>query len=177
MSAEIHLVIGGGRSGKSRFALTLAESRAGTKGFVATSPLIDDEMLRRAQKHKLERSGRGWTTIEEETDLAKALATSTFDTLVVDCLTLWINNLMFHAQKRGEVMEEEQVAELTHRLIDATEPRKTVIFVTNEVGMSIVPENAIARHFRDLSGTCNQIVAAAANQVHLIHCGIPTRLK
>ena len=98
--------------------------------------------------------------------------------LLVDCLTLWINNVMFEAEQRGEGVSEESVAALCHELIHACrEHGGTVILVTNEVGMGIVPENACARHYRDLAGRANQVIARECNQVVLVVCGQPLTIK
>jgi adenosylcobinamide kinase/adenosylcobinamide-phosphate guanylyltransferase len=174
------LVTGGSRSGKSAYAQKLAESLPGARAFVATAPLIDEEMRDRVLRHQKARAGSaGWSTIEEPVALARALGDARrFDVLLVDCLTLWINNLMFEAEKQGRKIEEEEIEQLCRELLNALSGHPgTVVFVTNEVGMGIVPENALARRYRDLVGRCNQTIAGGADMVTFVACGIPLHLK
>ena len=177
--ARVILVTGGSRSGKSRHALTLAESLPGPRAFVATCPPLDDEMRERIRKHRAARRDAAWQTIEEPTDLARVLgASAEFEVVLVDCLTLWVGNLMHEADERGEQMGEDEIEQCCRAVLEACAKRSgAVLFVTNEVGMGIVPENALARRFRDLAGRCNQMVAAAADEVILMVCGIPQPLK
>ncbi len=176
--AEIVLVTGGARSGKSRYAQELAESCSGQKLFVATCPVIDPEMEERIKRHCDDRAQKGWQTVEEGLDLADVLASHPESKVVlIDCLTLWINNLLFDAEA-GKEIDEDSIAFLSKKIIKACQERKgTVLFVTNEVGMGIVPENALARKYRDLVGRCNQEFAAAAYKVVQMVCGIPTTIK
>ncbi len=178
--ARVILVTGGSRSGKSAHAQKLAESLPGSRAFVATAPIIDEEMRERVARHQKARArAEGWNTIEEPVALARALGDARrFDVLLVDCLTLWINNLMYEAEKEGRKIEEEEIERLCRELLDACSARPgTVIFVTNEVGMGIVPENALARRYRDLVGRCNQTIAGGADVVTFVACGIPLDLK
>ncbi len=177
--SRIILVTGGTRSGKSRYALNLAESLPGPRAFIATCPVTDDEMKRRIEAHRRERESAGWTTIEEETDLAGAMAgAKAYSVIVVDCLTLWINNLMYTAEADGREPSETDIARLTGDLVQSCgHLAGTVIFVTNEVGMGIVPEHRSARLFRDLVGRCSQIIAANADAVVFIVCGVPMTIK
>ena len=177
--AEIILIIGGSRSGKSAFAERTAEARPGPRAYVATCPVIDPETEERIRKHREARRGKGWETIEETADLAGVIRRSEgCRVLLVDCLTLWINNLLYEAEKRGEVFNEEAAAGRCRELIDASRAFPgTVIFVTNELGMGIVPDNETARRFRDVAGRCNQEIAAAADTVTLVVSGIPLNLK
>ena len=178
--AHVILVTGGSRSGKSAYAQKLAESLPGTRAFVATAPIIDEEMRERVLRHQQARArSTGWNTIEEPVELAQALSNARrFDVLLVDCLTLWINNLMYEAEKRSQTIAEEEIEQLCGGLLNACSGRPgTVIFVTNEVGMGIVPENALARRYRDLVGRCNQAIAAGADAVTFVACGIPLHLK
>ncbi len=173
----VTLITGGARSGKSRHALRLAESTAGPRTFIATCPAVDAEMRERIERHRREREGRGWATIEEETDLAGALARAE-GVALVDCLTLWVNNLVHAADLRGEALGEDTVAALAADAVAAAADRpEDALFVTNEVGMGIVPDNAAARRFRDLAGRCNQVAAAAADRVLLLVSGIPHPIK
>jgi adenosylcobinamide kinase/adenosylcobinamide-phosphate guanylyltransferase len=176
--AEMILVTGGCRSGKSSFALATAEEQNGSRLFVATCPLIDEELRQRAARHQAERKGRGWKTEEETLDLAAVLNEAAEDIILVDCLTLWINNLMYEADCAEAPITEDEVARRTEEVVAAGRRRPgTVLFVTNETGMGVTPANAAARLFRDLAGRCNQVMAAGCEQVHLLTCGIPTRIK
>ena len=177
--AEIIFITGGCRSGKSAYAQKLAEALAGPRAFVATCPILDDEMRDRIRKHRRARQKRRWRTIEEPVDLPGALRSAKkFKVVLVDCLTLWINNLMYEAEKRGKTISEESVALLCKRLLTACrEHPGMIIFVTNEVGMGIVPENPVCRLFCDLAGRCSQIIAQASNRMVLMVCGQPFELK
>ncbi|MBU2227069.1 MAG: bifunctional adenosylcobinamide kinase/adenosylcobinamide-phosphate guanylyltransferase [Proteobacteria bacterium] len=177
--AEIHLITGGSRSGKSAYAQKLAESLTGPRAYVATCPVIDQETAERIRKHREARRATAWETIEEGVDLAGAVQRAgACRVLLVDCLTLWANNLLYAAQKKGEIFTEEAMAERCRELIDACGAFPgTVVFVTNELGMGIVPDNEQARLFRDCAGRCNQMMAAAAETVTLIVSGLPLLLK
>lgn len=176
--SHIVLVTGGCRSGKSRFALALAESLPGPRLYVATCPVLDDEMRQRVARHQEERAGRGWETLEETTDLAEVIAPSSHRVILIDCLTLWINNLLYRAEQQGRLMEEKEISAACERVLDVSLlGDRTLVFVTNEVGSGIVPENPLARKFRDLEGRCNQLMAAKANEVVLVVCGIPMWVK
>lgn len=177
--AEIILITGGSRSGKSAFAQKRAEALSGPRAYIATCPVIDPEMEERIAKHREARRGKGWVTIEETVDLAGVIRRAgTYRMLLVDCLTLWINNLLYEAEKRGGIFTEEAAANRCRELIDACGAfGGTVIFVTNELGMGIVPDNETARRFRDIAGRCNQEIAAAADTVTLVVSGIPLHLK
>jgi adenosylcobinamide kinase/adenosylcobinamide-phosphate guanylyltransferase len=174
--ADIILVTGGARSGKSSFALQLAETFAGRKAYIATSPVIDSELEERVKRHRREREGRGWHTFEEQSELAALIEErADFDVLLVDCLTLWVNNLMY---LYGERASEDLIAEKCASLLAACRTHGgKILFVTNEVGMGIVPENDIARRYRDLIGRCNQMIASEAATVFLVSCGIPMQIK
>ena len=178
--ARIVLVTGGCRSGKSAFAQGLAESLPGRRVYVATCPVVDGEMRQRIRKHQEARAASHWDTIEEPMRLDSALLSAgNYDVVLVDCLTLWINNLMYQPRQRnGQDVSEEQVAQRCGEVLAvACKHPGTVVFVTNEVGMGVVPENALARRYRDLVGRCNQVIAAGADIVALISCGIPLFLK
>ena len=177
--AKIVLVTGGSRSGKSRHALRLAESLGLRRAFVATCPPLDVEMKARIARHQADRAATGWDTIEEPIEIARVLAEDkTHDVLLVDCLTLWISNLMHEARPAGRRISEDDVSRLAGELLAACRARAgVVIFVANEVGLGVVPAKAAARLFRDLSGRCNQTIAAGADSVVLITCGLPLTLK
>ena len=163
------LIGGGSRSGKSRFALELAQRKGSRPGFIATAQALDDEMRDRIQKHRGERGDR-FTTIEEPIDLAGAIQKSVdagCDAVVVDCLTLWVSNLLLSDR---EVDSAPVIAA-------ANATSATIILVTNEVGCGIVPENAMARRFRDLAGWLNQRIAQDAQEVYWTVFGVPMKVK
>ena len=163
------LILGGARSGKSRYALDLVEKAAPSRLFVATASPGDAEMAERIKRHQAER-GEGWTTLEVERDLAAALGEARDGRAVlVDCLTLWLANVL----QAGRDVEAETDALL------AVLPRleAPAVLVANEVGLGIVPENALARAFRDHAGRLNQRVAAAAQRVVFVAAGLPLTLK
>jgi len=176
---KIILVTGGGRSGKSAWAQKTAESISGRRVFIATCPVIDDEMSERIRKHREARDKRDWHTIEEPLDIACALDSShDFSAALVDCLTLWINNLMYRAEKENTSLTETDVALQCRRIVEAAKRHPgTVLFVTNEVGMGIIPENAQARLYRDLAGRCNQVIAQAGDSVVLMVSGLPVIIR
>jgi adenosylcobinamide kinase/adenosylcobinamide-phosphate guanylyltransferase len=171
---KITLVTGGVRSGKSRCALSYAQSKDGTKLFIATAVPFDDEMKTRVDNHRLER-GKLFETVEEPYDLASAiaLAGSRYSIAVVDCLTVWMGNLFYkYEQNLGLIYSE------IDRFITAlSNAQSEVIIVTNEVGWGIVPENKLAREFRDMNGLLNQKVAAVADNVILSVSGIQINIK
>jgi adenosylcobinamide kinase/adenosylcobinamide-phosphate guanylyltransferase len=173
------LITGGARSGKSAYAQNLAEALRGPRAFVATCPVTDAEMAERVERHRQARAANAWRTREEPIDLPDALAqTADCPTVLVDCLTLWINNLMYRAAEHGRAVSEDDVRLRCRALIEAVQRhRGTVIFVSGEVGLGIVPENPEARLFRDLLGRCNQLLATEADQVTFVACGLPLHLK
>lgn len=176
--AEIVLVTGGARSGKSDYALNRAEQIGGSKCFVATCEVLDQEMAERVRKHRQDRDGSLWTTVEETLAVASVIGRNKYDVYLIDCLTLWISNVMAEFEQRGAVCGEVAIAEEITSIIDnALELSGTVVVVSNEVGMGIVPDNALARKYRDLVGLCNRMVAAAAAEVVLVSCGIPLHIK
>ena len=166
----IDFVLGGARSGKTRLALSRAEASGLVPVYVATATADDAEMAARVAAHRAER-GLGWTTLEEPLDLAAALARSAAPDriLVVDCLTLWLSNLMF--AERDVEAETVALVEALRQLAGPT------ILVSNEVGLGIVPDNALARRFRDQQGRLNQVVAAAADRVTFVAAGLALVMK
>lgn len=172
------LVTGGTRSGKSVFAQTLAEEIDGSRCFIATCPVTDEEMAARIKKHQQSRGTGVWSTVEETLAIADVVSRDEYDLYLVDCLTLWISNLMMERSSTPAGCSEEFIETITGQLLKAVSAiRATVIFVTNEVGTGIVPDNELARRYRDLVGTCNRIVAAAADEAVLVSCGLPLYLK
>ncbi len=177
--AQIILVSGGSRSGKSEFAQTMSEKTFGTRLFVATSPVTDEEMAQRIQKHREQRDVALWQTVEEQINLVSILQENRErEVILIDCLTLWINNLMYAGQCKSQLVDEAVISkEIGKVLFSARTCTGKIIFVTNEVGLGIVPDNREARLFRDLVGRCNQHVGAQADEVYLVSCGIPLQLK
>ncbi len=176
---KLILVTGGTRSGKSGFAQNLAESLEGPRYFIATCPKVDPEMDDRIRRHQQERDVGEWRTIEEEVDLGSIFGRVRDSRVcLVDCLTLWVNNLLFREEQAGRILTEQRMRNHCEEFIEQLKKYAgTTICVTNEVGMGIVPENAAARLYRDLVGSCNQIIAQAADEVVLVSCGIPLVLK
>lgn len=177
--ARIVLLTGGGRSGKSGYAQAQAEAQAGPRVYIATCPVLDDEMRERIRKHREMRAPADWETLEEPVDLAGALRrTATAPVHLIDCLTLWLNNLLYQAELQGGRVTEADVAARCRELLSAgRELPGTLYIVTNEVGLGIIPENALARLFRDLAGRANQVVAAGADEVIFMVSGLPLVLK
>jgi len=172
---KVILVTGGCRSGKSNYARNLGESLGAERVLVATCPVTDDEMRRRIEIHQQARRDRGWRTVEEETDLVAAIEQNgDADVLLIDCVTLWVNNLMFHDD---DITETDVAARCDEVLRASRNVNATVIFVTNEVGSGIVPENELARRYRDRVGRANQTLAAGADAVTLLVSGVPLRVK
>lgn len=173
MSHTLTLVTGGSRSGKSRYAMETALQDT-NRVFIATAQAFDKEMQARVQAHRAERSDR-FQTIEEPTDLAGAIGNVPVNTdiILVDCLTVWIGNLM-HKHGTDITADLPEISALLHLL---ESPPSNIILVTNEVGCGIIPENAMARRFRDLTGRVNQLVAGRADRVMLCVSGIPIVIK
>ncbi len=157
----------------------MAEQIGGQKIFIATCPHTDPEMDERIRRHRQDRQGRGWQTVEEPVQLTEQLRSFRQGyTVLVDCLTLWVNNLMYAAGQENSELTEDQAAEAAQQLADtASSCTGTVILVTNETGSGIVPDNAMARYYRDLVGRCNQVIAGQADQVFLVTCGIARQIK
>ena len=164
------LVLGGARSGKSRYAESLVQGQDGACIYLATAEAGDEEMAERIRAHQ-ERRGRRWKTVEVPFDLVAGLeaAVGRDRCVLVDCLTLWLSNLM----AAGRDIDAET------RLLTAALPNLAgrAVFVSNEVGLGIVPDNALARRFRDLAGRLNQAVAGAAQSVVFMAAGLPIHLK
>ncbi|WP_020185011.1 bifunctional adenosylcobinamide kinase/adenosylcobinamide-phosphate guanylyltransferase [Methylopila sp. 73B] len=167
----VTLVLGGARSGKSRFAEGLVTATGLDLVYVATAQAFDDEMRERIARHRADRAGEGWRTVEAPLALAGVVAAESAPgtALLVDCLTLWLTNVML-----ADLDVEREVDGLLVALGAAQAP---VVLVSNEVGYGIVPENALARAFRDHQGRLNQLVAAIADRVTLVAAGLPLNLK
>jgi adenosylcobinamide kinase/adenosylcobinamide-phosphate guanylyltransferase len=163
----ITLITGGARSGKSRYALDEVDE-SGPFTYIATAELLDGEMRERAARHRTERGSR-WQTIEEPYEVGARLV-ELKGVVVVDCLTMWLSNWM----SRDETQLEKEIESLCSAFLTAP---CHIRAITNEVGSSIVPDNALARRFRDWAGIMNQRVAAAADEVYLMVCGIALKIK
>jgi adenosyl cobinamide kinase/adenosyl cobinamide phosphate guanylyltransferase len=167
-SAPVTFVLGGARSGKSRHAEGLVTAMPGPWHYIATAQALDAEMRARIRTHQAQR-GTGWITVEAPLDLASALAAASDRPMLVDCLTLWLTNLML-AGHNLKVATAALDAALDSRLA-------TTVLVANEVGLGIVPDNGLARAFRDAAGQLNQHVAARATTVIFMVAGVALRLK
>lgn len=167
----LRLVIGGARAGKSSLAARLAASTGLPVTFVATAQALDEEMARRIARHRDERP-EGWRTVEEPVDLLGALERSGDDAVVVDCLTLWVSNLVLAGLTDADV-ESRAEAAAEH---GAARTPPTLV-VTNEVGMGVHPASDLGRRFRDLLGRVNSIWAGRAEQVLLVVAGRALRLE
>jgi adenosylcobinamide kinase / adenosylcobinamide-phosphate guanylyltransferase len=165
---KLTFVIGGARSGKSRFAEGLIATLPPPWRYVATAEAGDEEMAARIEAHR-ERRGRSWHTTEAPRDLQSALAKGDGPPVLVDCLTLWLSNLML-----AEADIEAEIDKLDEVLAATTAP---TVVVSNEVGLGIVPDFPLGRRFRDMQGILNQRVAARADRVILMTAGLPLALK
>jgi adenosylcobinamide kinase/adenosylcobinamide-phosphate guanylyltransferase len=166
-SGRLTLVLGGARSGKSRYAESLVMALPSPWLYVATAEARDSEMAERVAVHQ-GRRGPSWTTVETPRDVAGALANANKPALV-DCLTLWLSNVLL-----AEADVDAEIEHLDGALARAAAP---IVLVANEVGSGIVPDNALGRRFRDLQGLLNQRIAARADRVVLVVAGLPLTLK
>jgi adenosylcobinamide kinase/adenosylcobinamide-phosphate guanylyltransferase len=169
---ELLFVLGGARSGKSSFAQRYAETHYASRLFLATAQILDDEMAERVRRHK-EARGPKWDVLEEPFELPAALRSHPIpgQVVLVDCLTLWLSNILLEkGEDQARFYEEDLLKALSIR-------QGPVILVSNEVGLGIVPENPLGRIFRDLAGRLNQRVASAADHVVFMAAGIPWVLK
>lgn len=165
---RVILVLGGARSGKSRFAEGLARGSGDAKTYIATAEPFDDEMRQRIARHRQQRAEDGWTTIEAPLD-PPAVISAAQGVVLLDCVTVWLGNLMHHDKDIRAAVNDLSAA--------LRESAARVILVSNEVGLSIVPENAMARRFRDEQGLANQRLAELADEVYLVAAGLPLKLK
>jgi len=167
--ARLALVLGGARSGKSRYAEALVEACPAPWTYIATAQAFDEEMRERIAEHRARRDAR-WETIEAPLELAGALAEAAEGrSVLVDCLTLWLTNVM---------LAERDVDAECRRLVETLrKPRGQWVLVSNEVGLGIVPDNALGRRFRDAAGRLNKLIAAEAGSVVLMVAGLPMKVK
>lgn len=186
-NSKLIFILGGARSGKSNFALRLAESITplptsprkggrtkvgGKRLYIATAEALDKEMEERIKKHRRDR-GNNWATIEEPIKIADVIKRNKgYDVILLDCLTLWISNLMHREVRGGRTLQK------IIDLISACKKAKaSIIIVSNEVGLGIVPDNPLARQFRDIAGFANQKIADSANEVYFMVSAIPSKIK
>ena len=179
-SGPLILLLGGARAGKSTYAMRLAQDGERAAGdevyFIATAQGLDEDMTKRIARHRAERSPH-WRTIEEPCQIDEALRqASEARIVIVDCLTLFVSNwLMRHADEHEC---EQLLRRITREFLELVQTQKqTIICVSNEIGLGIVPDTRMGRVFRDLLGRVNQDFAAAANEVYLIVAGLPLQLK
>ena len=176
MSGEFILLLGGARSGKSAAAERLAQ--AGRRVlFIATAEALDEDMARRIAAHR-ERRPSGWDTLEEPLDPAGIAAPilSRYDTVVLDCLTLWVSNLLLRHEH--EPAAEQTILDAAGGLLDLVErSTATWILISNEVGLGVVPPSPLGRAYRDVLGRVNQLAAARAGRVYLMVAGLALELK
>jgi adenosylcobinamide kinase / adenosylcobinamide-phosphate guanylyltransferase len=194
VTSRLIVILGGARSGKSAFAERLAASRGQSVAFIATATAGDDEMRERIARHRASRP-KGWHTLEEPLDLAGAVrrAAGLADVLLLDCVTLWLGNVLAHESGQREKDEEGEVefhttgglfdegalkeCEILLSVVKSLAPNKTLIVVTNEVGLGIVPAYPLGRLYRDTLGYINQRLAQAAERVYLMVAGIAVDIK
>ncbi len=176
-------IIGGCRSGKSAYALKLAESIKGKRVYLATGEPLDDEMIKRIKKHKKGR-GRNWITIEEPINIVDVIKKNKkCNIILLDCLTLWISNMMCReARVKAATHPQGWVGsrvkkDIIEFITACKKTKASIIIVSNEVGLGIVPDNPLARNFRDIAGYANQSIAKKADEVYFVISGIPMRLK
>ena len=170
-------ITGGRRSGKSSYALELAESMGEKRLYIATAEALDDEMKERIARHREER-GDSWDTAEEPIDIVNILAHSKkYNVILIDCLTLWLCNIMHSGEPNNEP-DDETIMRHINSLADSCSSSDTkVIAVTNELGLGIIPGDPLSRRFTDLAGIMNQRMAAAADRVVMTVSGIPLTIK
>jgi adenosylcobinamide kinase/adenosylcobinamide-phosphate guanylyltransferase len=173
MDQRLILVTGGCRSGKSQFALDYANRHFHKKIYLATCEALDEEMVKRIEQHQLRR-GSDWQTVEESIKIADAIKQHEKDmeVILLDCMTLWLSNLLMRKKEDGEIMNE------LDKFIDTmNQAQSSFVIVSNEVGMGLVPVEPLGRRFRDLSGMANQKIAEVAQTVVFMVSGIPIFLK
>lgn len=173
MSKKTCFITGGARSGKSAFAELVANGFAGRRAYIATAQALDAEMAAKIEKHRKDR-GVAWDTYEEPLAIAELLRklSGRYEVVLLDCLTLWLSNVMAHSDG------DEAIALRTDALTMAVEEFGGVcIVVSNEVGLGIVPDNPLARKFRDCAGMVNQRIARVADEVYFTASGIPMKIK
>lgn len=168
--SNITFITGGARSGKSSFAQKLAEEKSDCPIYLATARIWDEDFKQRIQRHQNDR-GEKWTTIEEEKNISKQKLEG--KTVLLDCITLWLNNIFF--DHKNDI--DQSLSEAKKEWEAFIQQDFELIVVSNEIGMGVHPENELARKFADLQGWMNQYIAKSANQVYLTIAGIPVKIK
>lgn len=169
----ITFVLGGARSGKSAFAENLVEAHSGSLVYIATCEAWDGEMKSRIAAHRVRRGDR-WQTLEVPINLPDGLRQANALPVLLDCLTLWLTNLMMREEVESDFSIDVAFVDLEAAL---RETKSHVVIVSNEVGQGIVPDNKMARQFRDHAGTLHQRLAALADEVYFVTAGLPQKLK
>lgn len=171
-TGRLILVLGGASSGKSEVAIRLAGHR-GPRAFLATGQALDEEMAERIARHRASRSA-DWHTVEIPADIEQWLTNEgmNYQSILIDCLTLWLNNLIMVGEKESAIRERTSTLLQAARCTNAR-----VVMVSNELGLGLVPADRLSRAFRDLAGRVNQQIAAEADEVHLVLSGLPLKLK
>lgn len=174
-TSKITLILGGARSGKSTFAEQLATKQRGRITYLATAQALDEEMQARIAQHRAVRSAT-WTTVECPYDVAAAIraTAATTDCFLLDCLTLYVSNLLLVDEAKADVTVPCAIEEILSAI---TETNATLVIVSNEVGLGLVPEYAISRQYRDLLGKANQRIARQAAAVYFLVAGLPIDIK
>ncbi len=172
MNKKIIFITGGARSGKSSFAMAEASRINGKKAYIATAEALDEEMKERIEKHGRQR-GKDWDTYEEPLKISEVIKNieDKYNVIVIDCLTLWLSNIM---QSNSGIRHEIENFINTLRV---TQKALRIYIVSNEVGMGIVPDNEMARRFRDMAGILNQKVAEVSGETYIVVAGIPIKVK
>lgn len=173
MPNETIFITGGARSGKSSFAERIAAERRGKRAYLATAQALDAEMVARIEHHR-RRRGDLWDTYEEPLAVAELIVklSGRYEVVLLDCLTLWLSNIIARHADDGSIML--QVDEMSGAVRSFP---GTLIVVSNEVGLGIVPDNPLARRFRDIAGFANQRLAAEADEAYFVAAGIPVKIK
>ena len=172
--AYIVLYTGGCRSGKSELARKYCEKISGEKLFLATAPVLNEEMEERVRKHQAVRDPAIWDTVEEQISIAEIFSRCEHNVILVDCLTFWIDNIIY----KMPAIKEEDLNPFLEKTFQAMERFDgTIVFVTTEIGLGTLPENARQRKYRDFVGIANRMVARRANKVYFTVSGIPVTIK
>lgn len=183
MDSNITLVTGGSRSGKSAYAEDLYKGKEDVL-YIATAIVTDDEMKGRIHRHRARRND-SWETAEQYKDLKQLIASTTCSHILLDCVTVMITNLMFDIDEVIEEMSWDDISALEQRIVGEFESmvqevrcqNKNIVLVTSEVGSGLISEYKFSRVFRDIAGTVNQRLAQLSDQVYLVSCGLPLKLK
>jgi adenosylcobinamide kinase/adenosylcobinamide-phosphate guanylyltransferase len=176
MSGQLILVTGGSRSGKSLFAERLVRSLGVSCAYIATAEVLDEEMRERVARHRERRQGSFWQNYEAPYDAHELFSALTTESVLFDCVTIYLSNLLY-GRSAAEDKERQLWSKLRLLVEVARKSGKNVVLVSNEVGDGIVPDNAMAREFRDLAGQANQFLAAQADAVYLVVAGLPVDIK